>query len=270
MKRRAILLFGILLALSVPVAIGVREQFLAERPEPLPFETRSVPTGAVRATLPETIGTAPQSSVERETEILPQKTAEASVLQDIPFLSQAPTGKWNESVFENGCEEASVLMAISWAEGKSFPDAAKEAALIRGMARDIEKAYGTSHDTSAFDLSHFLAAESDTLSVEFRADVTLADIRSALLDGYGMMVPVDGRALGNPHYTAPGPERHMLLAIGYESSTGEIITNDPGTKFGAQYRYQEEQFYQAIRDYATGNAQPIMETRKNIILLRKR
>lgn len=192
-------------------------------------------------------------------------------LSGTPFLSQAPTGKWNEPVFQNGCEEASVLMAIFWAEGRSFPEGGTEReSLIRAMASDIEKKYGTSHDTSISDLSRFLDGRSAALSVTLLMNVSMDDIREALLSGYGMIVPMDGRVLGNPHYTAPGPERHMLFATGYDRATGDIVTNDPGTKYGEGYRYPESIFYSAIRDYATGDGLPIAVSEKSVMLVRRR
>ena len=196
-------------------------------------------------------------------------TDSRSVIEPVPFLSQAPTGKWGDPLYQNGCEEASALMVEQWASGKPFPDSIGEASMIRGTAKKIEKLYGTSHDTSAKDLAAFINAEGIPLSVDYRTDVTIGDIRAALSAGYAIIVPMDGRKLGNPHYTAPGPERHMVVAIGYDAVTKEIVTNDPGTTFGAGYRYPEARFSAAIRDYATGDGVPIPSVRKDMIVVGK-
>ena len=36
----------------------------------------------------------------------------------VPFTSQAPSGQWDNPVYQDGCEEAAALMAVYWAEGK--------------------------------------------------------------------------------------------------------------------------------------------------------
>lgn len=82
-----------------------------------------------------------------------------------------------------------------------------------------------------------------------------------------MVVPTNGRALGNPNFTAPGPERHMLVLIGYDPETKEFITNDPGTRQGRHYRYHEEVLFSAIRDYPTGDRVPITSVSKPGIIV---
>jgi hypothetical protein len=60
----------------------------------------------------------------------------------------------------------------------------------------------------------------------------------------------------------------MLLLIGYDPRTREFITNDPGTRRGKGYRYQEDLLFRAIRDYRTGNRLPIAGEAKTIIVVR--
>src|SRR4051812_13063348 len=40
------------------------------------------------------------------------------VLLNVPFTAQAPNGNWSDPKQEDGCEEASVLMAWLWIENK--------------------------------------------------------------------------------------------------------------------------------------------------------
>jgi hypothetical protein len=47
----------------------------------------------------------------------------------------------------------------------------------------------------------------------------------------------------------------------------EFITNDPGTKRGFHYRYNEKVLYNAIRNYPTGNHLPIKGEQKTGIAI---
>ena len=56
---------------------------------------------------------------------------------------------------------------------------------------------------------------------------------------------------------------------GYDSDKGEFITNDPGTKRGELYRYDQDVLYNAIRDYPSGYHKPITRIEKTMILVWK-
>ena len=75
--------------------------------------------------------------------------------------------------------------------------------------------------------------------------------------------------VGNAYYTPPGPERHMIVIIGYDDSTGEVITNDAGTKRGEGFRYKYGQFFKGIRDFPTGEHREIEEIRKVMIVVER-
>ena len=47
----------------------------------------------------------------------------------------------------------------------------------------------------------------------------------------------------------------------------EFITNDPGTRKGELYRYNETVLYSAIRDYPTGYHETINKIEKNMIVV---
>ena len=77
---------------------------------------------------------------------------------------------------------------------------------------------------------------------------------------------VDGRVVRD---APPGPERHNLVIRGYDPTNGEFITNDNGTKRGEAYRYKSDVLISAIRDYPTGDRNPITEIRRAMIVVRK-
>ena len=41
-----------------------------------------------------------------------------NVLHNVPFTSQSPFAEWDNDIFQYGCEEASLLMAMHWVKEK--------------------------------------------------------------------------------------------------------------------------------------------------------
>ncbi len=184
----------------------------------------------------------------------------------LPFTAQAPAGEWSDPVFQNGCEEASILMASRLGDVTPFSiEEAKQE--IRKLSKLSAELFGTAVDTSAEDtlvLFRKYTGRSDGTVLDVATDETM---RSALAADQVLLVPMDGQALGNPHFTAPGPETHMLVVTGYDGATGEYVTHDPGTRFGAGYRYSKERLLTAMRDYPTGDHLPIGSVVKKAVVI---
>ncbi|MFH0892501.1 MAG: C39 family peptidase [Candidatus Falkowbacteria bacterium] len=182
-----------------------------------------------------------------------QREGEGTLLE-IPFVSQAPLGDWSDPRQQDGCEEASAFMAVLWARNEAAPAPSQALKEIIAISEHEKEKYGSFHDTSAKDtgeriLNDYFGHGQFEVKYDFNAD----DIKNELALGHPVIVPADGRKLGNPFYTPPGPERHMLIIKGYDPVEKEFITNDPGTRQGKDYRYGEELLFEAIKDYPTGN-----------------
>lgn len=192
---------------------------------------------------------------------------ENNILYNVPFTSQAPSGDWSDIRLQNACEEASVLMAISWAQGKDFTaDEAEEK--ILAMAEYQLKNYGHFHDTSAQDtLNRIIKGyfNNDTAKIKF--DIETIDIKNELARGNIVIIPVDGRKLQNPYFTPPGPIEHMIVVIGFDYGSNEFIVNDPGTKRGNKIQYSEKIISEAMQDYPSGYHLPIEEVVKAMIII---
>lgn len=196
------------------------------------------------------------------------KTTKSSLISDVPFTVQARFGEWNDPVFQNGCEEASLVMIRHWLSGKPLTqEIAKQEMLA--LVRFEDRWLGHSVDTSATDTLKLFQDYYGVTAGEVRMDIKSADIRTALADGAVVIVPANGRKLHNPHFRQPGPERHMLIIIGYDVSVKQFITNDPGTRYGEGYRYSEDVLFDAIDDYPTGKHLPIQIHRKAMIVMQK-
>lgn len=195
-------------------------------------------------------------------------TDQSIILYNVPFTSQAPLARWNDPKQQDGCEEASALMAVAWARHKSFAPKQAEKEIIAIANFELKK-YGGYQDTSAEDTvkrifkSYFNYNNATTTAIR-----STHDIIEELKRGNLVIAPVNGQKLKNPNYKRPGPERHMLLIKGYDFTKQEFITNDSGTRKGNNYRYKIDVLENAIRDYLTGDKKPIKEIKKNIIIIK--
>lgn len=203
-----------------------------------------------------------------EAAVAPQ-SKQSVLISGVPFSTQAPYGDWADQRQENGCEETSALMAVKWARGENLN---KEEALkqILGASNYIDDKYGESRDSSAQDtISWIINDYFNYDKVKLAKGITINDIILELKNGNLVIVPADGIRLNNPHFKAPGPPRHMLVIRGYDSATKEFITNDPGTRYGELYRYNELTLFESIRDYPSGYHETINKIEKNMIIVSK-
>ncbi|MEX2090740.1 MAG: C39 family peptidase [Candidatus Paceibacterota bacterium] len=200
----------------------------------------------------------------------PKVSPKATILFNVPFAPQAPFGEWSDDRQQDGCEEASAMMAMHWIKGDTSITLEEAKREILAIADWQQAEYGNYHDTSIEDtVKRIFNKYYNYNNVRAEKNITADDIIKELEKGNLVIVPADGIALNNPHFTPPGPERHMLVIVGYDYSKAEFITNDPGTKFGKSYRYGKDALFGAIRDYPTGDHLPIVGRGKNMIVVEK-
>lgn len=191
------------------------------------------------------------------------------ILQKVPFIAQAPFGDWKNPRQQDGCEEASSLMAVLWARGKTMTPQQGLTEILTIAAYE-EKTVGTYHDTSAEDtLKHVINGYFQYTNARVRTNITTNDIRDELYKGNIVIIPANGQKLGNPNFTAPGPERHMLVIIGYNPAIDRFITNDPGTRKGAGYQYTPNAIQRSLLNYPTGHHEPIVTPSTAMIVVSK-
>ncbi len=182
----------------------------------------------------------------------------------VPFTSQAPHANWDE---EHGefCEEAAVLMAGRYFTQRSIAskdDA--EAALQQLKARELAL-FGYFKDTTAEETAR-LIEDRYPVETELLKDPTVERLKAELARGHLVIVPAAGRQLKNPNFRQPGPLYHMLVLKGY-TKDGQFITNDPGTRKGADYVYPFERIMAAMHDWNGGD---VTNGEKVVILVRSR
>lgn len=165
----------------------------------------------------------------------------------VPFTPQAPHANWDDPYGEF-CEEASVLMAISYINGEKIPTPEDADAKMLAIKAFEEKRFGYYADTTAAETAIILKEFYNYKNVRLIDNPTPADFKEALAAGKLVIVPMAGRMLGNPYFQTPGPLYHMLVIKGY-TEDGKFITNDPGTRRGADFLYAAKTIMDAMHDW---------------------
>lgn len=218
-----------------------------------------------------------QVELIKETENIPQKPIEIERLEtkniniSVPFTTQAPLIKWDDPRQQDGCEEAVSVMAMAWVKGEGLKNkisAAEFETRILALSDFQAETYGEFRDTSLSDMETWIFRDYFSYEkTELKTVATTSDIIRELEAGKIVLLPMAGRELKNPNFKAPGPLTHMILVKGYDYQTKEFITNDPGTRLGADYRYPAERIYGAIWVYPTGYHQETKAREKMMLIV---
>lgn len=227
-----------------------------------------LPSPQLRTNFPTTVTSPPAdavvavSSPTASGEFLLQPTREARVaLRNInlavPFAPQAPFANWDQP-YQDACEEAAIIMVERYLRGAGITLAEMDREILRMVAFQNDH-FGFYKDSNAAETALLIETLYPQLTTHVAYDVTADDIKEQLVLGNPVIVLVDGQLLDNPFYTQPGPERHALVIKGV---TGDkFITNDPGTKRGADFVYSVATVMQALVDYdgrTPGTGKPAM------------
>jgi peptidase C39-like protein len=173
-----------------------------------------------------------------------------SVLLDVPYASQVPLGEWNDPRQTDGCEEASILMAIMWAQGLNLsPGEIRQQ--VTGMSDYEQYFYGYFQDSSAQDTAKLMAQYFGYRNVAVQYGISTFDIKRALDVNQLVIVPLNPRIISTTLYNK-ATTRHTVVVTGYDNLTHEIIFHDPLLVHGANRRVAESVFNSALTDYPSG------------------
>jgi len=182
----------------------------------------------------------------------PETVQPDQILLSVPFTAQAPTANWSDPRQQDGCEEASLIMAYAWTQAQTSISASEAEKTIIDMSEFEKKTYGNYLDLGAADTAKLMNDYYNYNKTTVKSGITIDDIKKELAAGKLVITPANGQRLGNPNFTGDGPLTHMLVVIGYDEAKKQVITNDPGTRNGKGYRYSYNTFYNALVDYPTG------------------
>ncbi|MBI4091039.1 MAG: C39 family peptidase [Candidatus Komeilibacteria bacterium] len=164
----------------------------------------------------------------------------------VPFQSQAPFGDWSEP-YENGCEEASIIMVDYYLRAASLSNQQMKDAIDAQVAWQVQNWNGH-EDLSIEKVVELAKAFYPDYTMQILPNLTPETIKQQLVLGRPVIAPSAGRELGNPNFRGQGPLYHMLVVKGY-TADGKFITNDPGTRNGADYVYTSSVLMNAINDW---------------------
>lgn len=189
------------------------------------------------------------------------------VHHDVPFVVQAPLGNWSDLRKAEGCEEASVIMALHWAKGDMKFTPAEADAEINRIVEFEKTAFGAFEDTSVTDTARIFTEYYEYPNVQVLYDIGPEDFKRELADGKIALVPVDATKLPTPNYD--GPLRHMIVIHGYDEARRVFFSNDPGTASGEDLTYSFDAIEQALRNYPTGEDEKIKTPRAVMLVVWK-
>lgn len=168
---------------------------------------------------------------------------------NVPFTSQAPSANWDYT-HEEACEEVAILMANRYFQGRGIASADDAEAGLQEIIAWEKENLGFFESTTAKESARVIT-EMLGLKAEIVENPTIDQIKQAIAENKLVIVPAAGRELGNPFYKSPGPLYHFLLIKGFTKT--QFITNDPGTKRGANYPYDFDVVLNANHDWNGGN-----------------
>ncbi len=164
----------------------------------------------------------------------------------VPFTSQAPQGIWSEP-WQNACEESTIAMVHAFYTQTTLTSTTAQDLILHTLALK-ERLYGKSLDENAATITgvinNFFPWEARVVE-----HPTLDDIKQEIDAGRPVIIPASGKALQNPRFHDGGPIYHTLVIAGYDDTRKEFITEEPGTKYGLDFRYPYDRILDAIHDY---------------------
>lgn len=237
---------------SVPVAVPYTKP--AEKQNALAVEQPSLVEGGVATSqnylLVSSPPAAPAPSRVDPTEKTGALPSEANLA--VPFTSQAPFQNW-DLPYQEACEEASAIMVDAFYRGVigSIPREDAKKAIDDLVAFEM-RTLGYYKDTTAAETAKFMREFFSIADVRVVPFERLEEVKRVVANGYPVILPAAGKLLHNPFFRGDGPLYHMLVVKGY-TKDGKIITNDPGTRRGAEYLYDPEVLLNAVHDWNGGN-----------------
>ncbi len=181
----------------------------------------------------------------------PTPAASKGVNLAVPFTSQAPKADWSLP-YQETCEETSLLMVDAFLSnaGAFTPEVAD--AKILSLVEWEKNRFGYYEDTTAEEVAETARERLGYARSRALKITSMSDVKTVLDRGLPVIVPAAGRELRNPYFSGAGPKYHMLVIKGY-TEDGRIITNDPGTRRGADYVYDASVLWGAIHDWNGGD-----------------
>ncbi len=176
----------------------------------------------------------------------------ASYNLKVIFVPQAPFKVW-DALHEDTCEEASMLMLKAYADGIDDMTLDEMEKKLQEIVAHEKDAYGDFKSTDADRTAEVMRDFLGLRGAKVVAISSIDDVKREIAAGRPVLLPAAGKLLKNPNFKNGGPLYHMLIAKGYTATT--VVTNDPGTRLGADYVYADGVLWNAIHDWNGGGVE---------------
>lgn len=186
------------------------------------------------------------AEVNPEFEVTEIPTTPSSLNISLPFFSQAPFGNWDYP-WQETCEEASVLLVANLYNHMNLNAAGFNDELLRLVDWETEY-FGDYRHTTVAQTAEMLDVQYGLKTV-VHENPTFEEIQGILNNGNFIIAPFAGKLLGNPNFRNGGPNYHMLVIKGYDADKNQIVTNDVGTRNGADFVYNWDTIETALHDW---------------------
>jgi peptidase C39-like protein len=258
MRKSLIPYIAIAVVLAGGVAFAyrgaIREAFEArnrpELPPAQPYQPRPEPEPTVGEPAEPIETPAPEPEPPVEPAPAPAPTT-SGVNLDVPFTSQAPHANW-DMPYQEACEEASLMMVHAYIDGAGAFTPNEADRQILALVAWEEEHLGFYKDTTAEETARVAREYYGHAKSRAVAITSMEDVKREVAKGNPVILPAAGKLLPNPYFSGDGPLYHMLVVKGY-TKDGKIITNDPGTRRGADFLYDPAPLWNAVHDWNGGD-----------------
>lgn len=185
----------------------------------------------------------------------------------IPFVSQAPMGKWDR-LHEEACEETSLLIVKYHFDNRELILSNEAEKDILKIDQYVKNNFSEKEDLNISELKKLAEDYFEFKNIKIIKDPKREDMEKELNSGNLIIAPMAGRELSNPFFKTPGPLYHMLVISGYDKSKDIFFTQDPGTKRGADFVYPVKIILNALHDFP-GKKEDILSGEKNILVFHR-
>lgn len=248
-----VLVLGLLVGWGFWNRVDIKQSVLAWQ------NRRSLPAAVNSEQLKKSIISPVKDVVKKETaDALPEEINIA-----VPFIPQAPYAVWDH-LHDEACEEASLIMLDAFYKNKKSLSKEEAELAIQDLIKWEQEKYGYFEDTVSEQGAEMLEEFFKLSGAKVIYDITIDDIKKKLAQGRPVVVPAAGKLLKNPYFRNGGPLYHMLVIKGY-TKDNRFITNDPGTRRGADFTYTMDALYNAIHDWREDR--DILKGRKAMIVV---
>jgi hypothetical protein len=167
----------------------------------------------------------------------------------VPFIIEIPDGTWT-GYWKNACEEASMAMVDQYYQGVSSIGRQASKNIMIPLFTYQNSVWGSNADSNAERTAKIIEANLD-FKATIKRNPTIDEIKDELRAGRPVISFHYARHLDNPghRFRANGSWYHVMVISGFDETTGEFITEDPGAENGLDYRYKYDTLMATLGDF---------------------